>query len=699
MNRFLLVLACLALSSTACGGGSPPATDGGAPDASPADAAPDGANFDAGLPPPPPPSDVAGTLRFVGCDPDPRDIIVHLAPVQPALASTEPASIIAAAPLPSEEAPAGELLRATVERTAEAGVVTFRVLELPYGPYQLAVHVEDPTCGELAWRGPTRGVLIPGDEEVTLDALALRTRLQVNAGTDAAPRWVSADWVGPDTIERTFRVRTDLEGVVAFDLQLSFDRFEVDALSVDDFCSPPEGAPPVARFESPPGGREVDLDISGLFAEPGAGATPVEVQRFERLLRGAPVYVRAVPVGADGPLCNLREVGASTWVRFVWQPQLEVAPVVIDTPPYHVVGSYEPGWNPTPAIITQDRRCMRVIADHRLPGGGWADGLDDFYGKIMVLMGWFAPGGTVPAGFRFCLAPPSSDNGNFLDDLASGFSDLVGDVVDAVEWAVNRAAAVYEAIKSSVINLVANAVADLTGCEDPCRAALELGMEIALTSMGLPPSLPDFDQLMDQGLDYVAAELAAQAGVPDFVAEQALDLAIEMAERAKVTRGLPSARWLVSDSGGRSSLFVLEVSRNPSGASTTSEALWFRPLTPDQVWVPRYIATHVPPVGAPPLRVPVLVEPVLDGLPAVEPLIPDVPPLLVAYYGSGQRVEAWYQYQWGQRLASHHCARFELWRAISVRAPVPIEPVAAVNISHDAAYDGFATPFEEQCSL
>ncbi len=648
-----------------------------------------------------PPADVAGTLSFVGCDPDPADVTVRLALTEAVSVDEETGSVLDEVPLPMDEAPEREPVRATVESTEAAGVLRFRAPELTYGFYRMAVQVDDPACGQPIWRGPEGGLVVAGDESVALDAIALRTRLEVNAGSESDPRWVSADWVDDETTELQFRMSTDLEGVTAFDVQFSYERFEVDRLEPDDFCNAPGDDSSGERIESPPDGRELTLDVSPFFAEPAEGATESERQRYEGLLRGAPVYVRVVPVGSEGPLCNIHEVGASSWVRLVYRPTFEVTPVEPpDTPPYRVVGSYEPGWNPTPEIISEDWRCFRVITPHQLPGPDVYDGLDDPIGKMMVLKGWFPPRATVGEGVRFCFGPPKSDGGGILDDIGDAFGDLVGDIVDAVEWAVNKAAALYEEIKSAAVGLVANAIADLTGCEEICRAALELGMEIALTSMGMPPSLPDFDQLMDQGLDYVAAELAAQVGVPDFVAEEALELAIEMAERAKATRGMAVAKWIVPDTGGRSSLFTLEVSRNLSGASTTSAALWFRPITPEQVWEPRYVATQVPPVGEPPLRVPVVVEPILEGLPETPPLIPAMLPWFPQpYYGSPQRVEAWYQRAWGERLNSHRCARFEFWRAISVRYPVPLEPVAAVNISHDMPYDGFTDPFEEQCSL
>lgn len=698
MHRHLAIILAAAVL-VACGGGSG-SEDAGPNDAGPTtDGAVDAATEDAGPPEPPPPAPVAGTLTFVGCDPSPEAVTVRLGATTMVSLGEATHPITDGVPSPSDDIDGDVAIEATVEATEETGVLRFHAEDVPWDLYRLGVEVDEEGCGDLVWRGPEGGLTVAGEESVALEAVALRTHLEVNAGSSADPRWVSAAFVDDPSEPLQFRMRSDVEGVLAYDLQLSFDRFEVDALAEDDFCNPPEGSPPALRFETPPGGREVDVDVSEYFSEPDEGAPEVEVQRYEAMLRGAPVYARLVALGADGPLCNIHEVGASSWVRLVLRPHIDVPTVEIpDVPPYRVVGRYEPGVYPVPEIISKDYRCHRVITDHPLPSDAIFDGLLDPYGKALVLSGLYPPNGTAHEGDRFCFAPPRNSS-SWLDDLKDSFSDLVGEIVNAVEWAVNRAAAVYEAIKSAAVNLVANAIADITGCEEICRGALELGMEIALTSMGMPPSLPDFDQLMDQGLDYVAAELAAQAGVPDYVAEMALDLAVEMAERAKATRGASYAPWLVRDTQGRSSLFVLDVSRSVAGGSTTWEALWFRPMgsASENVWVPRFVGVHPPAVGEPPLRVPVVIEPELAGLPPIEPLIPEVG-WVPAYYGTAQRAEAWYQRAWGQRLAETPCVHFELWGAISTEIPVPIETIADVTISHDMAVDGFADPFEMQCT-
>ena len=43
---------------------------------------------------------------------------------------------------------------------------------------------------------------------------------------------------------------------------------------------------------------------------------------------------------------------------------------------------------------------------------------------------------------------------------------------------------------------------------------------MGMIALGIPPSLPNFDQLMNEGFDYVAATLAEQAGCPDVACKE-----------------------------------------------------------------------------------------------------------------------------------------------------------------------------------
>ncbi|MBX9694436.1 MAG: hypothetical protein K2Z81_18765 [Cyanobacteria bacterium] len=98
---------------------------------------------------------------------------------------------------------------------------------------------------------------------------------------------------------------------------------------------------------------------------------------------------------------------------------------------------------------------------------------------------------------------------------------------------VDLFADIYNGAKGNIVSAVASVLKDTVGCGQWCEKALETGLTIAMTSVGLPPSMTDFDQLVANGKDYlasqVAAELAKNSPVPltEDLAKKAAEKAIE----------------------------------------------------------------------------------------------------------------------------------------------------------------------------
>lgn len=114
------------------------------------------------------------------------------------------------------------------------------------------------------------------------------------------------------------------------------------------------------------------------------------------------------------------------------------------------------------------------------------------------------------------VCPPKPKKPSFLESI-------VNFVVDAVNWVANT----YAKLKDAVIDFVSQFVPAAL-CDKSCIGAL---LDIGLAALGIPPSLPNFDQLMNQGLDYLASAAVEQIGVPkalqDLAEGPAKDLAIE----------------------------------------------------------------------------------------------------------------------------------------------------------------------------
>ncbi len=145
------------------------------------------------------------------------------------------------------------------------------------------------------------------------------------------------------------------------------------------------------------------------------------------------------------------------------------------------------------------------------------------------------PGVTIEPTYRFVLGPQSTGGGGGFNPLAA-FTNSLGNLVTGaytvVSYAVDSAAKLFEDIKNSVakLALAVLSVEPLAGACDivqqstqtDCDMLVKTGIEVGLASMGMPPSLPNFEQLKEQGIAYAAAQVASQFNIPSEFAEEAL---------------------------------------------------------------------------------------------------------------------------------------------------------------------------------
>ncbi len=95
-----------------------------------------------------------------------------------------------------------------------------------------------------------------------------------------------------------------------------------------------------------------------------------------------------------------------------------------------------------------------------------------------------------------------------------GFDALLEDLGAFLEGAVNWVSEAYADLKNAVVDLALNALpfCDALGVEAECRMAVEAGIAAGLASMGIPPDLPNFDQLVGVGEGYLV-DLAVEQAV------------------------------------------------------------------------------------------------------------------------------------------------------------------------------------------
>ncbi len=123
-------------------------------------------------------------------------------------------------------------------------------------------------------------------------------------------------------------------------------------------------------------------------------------------------------------------------------------------------------------------------------------------------------------GDKFNLRPRQEDK-SFLESVGDFFSDVVEWAIDAVNWASRT----YENIKNAGLD----AACSVAG--ERFRGAFEMGLNIGMAAVGVPPGIPNFDELTDMGVGYlvaVAAEQAIGAGVEPLLAAEAAERGVNV---------------------------------------------------------------------------------------------------------------------------------------------------------------------------
>jgi len=119
-------------------------------------------------------------------------------------------------------------------------------------------------------------------------------------------------------------------------------------------------------------------------------------------------------------------------------------------------------------------------------------------------------GGTEP-GYHFYADPAESHWYDTVWDIISGLFSAFGQVIHAVSSA-------WEQIKAAAIQIAAHAVTALTAglfdCSSSpaCTDVLNTGLAIAMSSLGVPPTIPDVADLQNMGADYMAKVAAEELG-------------------------------------------------------------------------------------------------------------------------------------------------------------------------------------------
>jgi len=495
---------------------------------------------------------ITGTITLEGCTLGPAELVLRAQD----LGGGAPNSRDEVDPT----ARAGRLAR--LSTTADPHVLRFVIADLAPGQtYYLAIRdvasaagFDFGRCGRLFWKGPFGGFAVAGDAPVSITGFAARTQLEVfRQATDS---WVGADAVdftdGLDSV-RTLRWRSNILDAIGGELQVSLEPFEVvgpDGTSCDE---PPGGIIYRKAVATGRGGWATieDVDFGQMLgsgrvigAGDGAAIDPApdgpRVTDAQRLAvsMGAPLWLRVVPMRSSGRACNARNDGVMGWANIA-----KVAKAVVDnveeepTLTFGNPSSYEAPFFDPKGQLKGSAYSYVVVKPHTLPTLAQYLNLNyiDPLGKKVVGIGIFPFSTTttpsiLAPGDYFWIKP---GDGGWWDDLSDAVGSLVTGVIDGIGFLVDSAAKAYASIKAAVLKVITAVVLFVPGVQaacnlapaGTCEAAIKYGLETAMASAGLPPSLPNWSQVKQGAVDYAAAEIASQAGVPQEVVDQAIVLA------------------------------------------------------------------------------------------------------------------------------------------------------------------------------
>ena len=563
------------------------------------------------------PTDILGRIELSGCAPAPQQIQIKALP----------ASGVPVGPDGTTPAAMGVGVARVLARDADGGYpFTITGLEARKA-YRLSVKLQDKQCGTLRWQGPS--LVLPGQSPVRIGGLAIRTQIEIlgEASDGGSRQWLGARIVNVlDSVAASSRIRlySDNPAVKSFVLQFSDRAFPTIPRAIESGCLAEEDQNLLGEriiSATGPGWTEATINFNevlfpALGIQSAAGvataAGVTSTSQVTEFAMGAPIYVRAVAELDDHQrLCDPATSGVGGWI-IVSTGGLSANPGlgIGGTSTLHVDAANYAAPK-VHAYPSSGEACFRAVADHTI--GQYGDPVM----AIDIGFDWFVKAGTsyrdghtFLKGDAFCIPGAGA-----VDEAVGTGITLVSGAIDAFGFMVTSIAQVWNQIKGAVAGVLVDVISFVgIPCDGKCAAAIEMGINAGLAAMGLPPSLPNWDELKSQGLDYLAGQIANQAGLPPDVVAAAMDYAVAAIEELERTRGgdgrsLP--RWVQPDLGFEPGYLTFELRQEGSAGALEP----MRTLTvADNAALLGGIAP-IPPLGGKTLQLPMVLRPNLAGLP------------------------------------------------------------------------------------
>lgn len=119
----------------------------------------------------------------------------------------------------------------------------------------------------------------------------------------------------------------------------------------------------------------------------------------------------------------------------------------------------------------------------------------------------------LPVGAEIYIAKPEPKDEPWYQELYNGVVDFFKDVVSIIAKIYKQLNATYENIKTKLIAAVAN-LCPIESLRNEFKAALTALVDYGLASVGIPPKFPNFEQMVEGNIGYLAQVALTEAGVP-----------------------------------------------------------------------------------------------------------------------------------------------------------------------------------------
>lgn len=140
----------------------------------------------------------------------------------------------------------------------------------------------------------------------------------------------------------------------------------------------------------------------------------------------------------------------------------------------------------------------------------------------------------LPVGTTVYFPTPDEGNKPWYQQLYDGIVDFFNTLHNVIESITNQVKKAYDDLQDKLIAYVVD-MCPVDSLKGPFKIALEGMVTTGLMSIGLPPTLPNFDQLSEMNVDYLTEVALTEAGIPqnEYTEKMLQDIAGEVQTQLK----------------------------------------------------------------------------------------------------------------------------------------------------------------------